>query len=130
MCRFFEHALDFLRSNKDRVVEFEVLDGLVKDFEDFTIHRRALTISIDRINIIDMATKILTAMEVRKRFGEIMNRVSLRGERFTVARAGKPLAQIIPIGVGTNDAGVDIFDMPFVTFNEWSDPSNDAYDAL
>ena len=68
-------------------------------------------------------------MEARKRFGEIMNRVALRGERFTVARAGKPLARIIPIG-NSIDGGADIFDIPFATFSEWSDPSNDAYDAL
>lgn len=69
-------------------------------------------------------------MEARKRFGEIMNRVALRGEKFTIARAGKPLARIVPIEVRSTDSGADIFDMPFATFNEWNDPSNDAYDAL
>ena len=68
-------------------------------------------------------------MEARKRFGEIMNRVALRGEKFTVARAGKPLARIVPIESDT-DAGIEVFDQPFVTFSEWNDPSNDAYDAL
>ncbi|MEK7509637.1 MAG: type II toxin-antitoxin system Phd/YefM family antitoxin [Patescibacteria group bacterium] len=75
-----------------------------------------------------MATKTLSAMEARKRFGEIMNRVALRGEKFTVARAGKPLARIVPIE--SNDARIDVFDVPFATFSEWNDPSNDAYDAL
>ena len=73
--------------------------------------------------------KTISAMEARKRFGDIMNRVALRGEKFTVARAGKPLARIVPVEVGTATT-TDLFDMPFVTFNEWSDPSNDAYDAL
>ncbi|MBI5470613.1 type II toxin-antitoxin system Phd/YefM family antitoxin [Candidatus Kaiserbacteria bacterium] len=69
-------------------------------------------------------------MEARKRFGEIMNRVSLRGERFTVARAGKPLARIVPIDRGASSVSPDVFDIPFATFNEWNDPTNDAYDAL
>ena len=70
-------------------------------------------------------------MEARKRFGEIMNRVALRGERYTIARAGKPLARIVPIETGTDATSTfDIFEIPFATFNEWSDPSNDAYDAL
>ena len=77
--------------------------------------------------------KTVTAMEARKRFGEIMNRVALRGERFTVARAGRPLARIVPIpanAANTNIFKPDIFDAPFARFTEWSDPSNDAYDAL
>ena len=65
-------------------------------------------------------------MEARKRFGEILNRVSLRGEVFTVARAGKPLARIVPI----IPAGAEVFDRPFATFIEWGETSNDAYDAL
>ena len=69
-------------------------------------------------------------MEARRRFGEIMNRVALRGEKFTVARAGKPLARIVPIDANATEAGADIFDIPFATFTEWNDPSNDAYDAL
>jgi prevent-host-death family protein len=75
-----------------------------------------------------MEPKILSAMAARRRFGEIMNRVALRGEKFTIERAGKPLACIVPIEA--SDAGADIFDVPFATFNEWNDPSNDAYDAL
>ena len=69
-------------------------------------------------------------MEVRRRFGEIMNRVSLKGERFTVERAGRPLARIVPINANTGGLSADVFDEPFLTFNEWNDPSNDAYDQL
>ena len=74
--------------------------------------------------------KTLSAMEARKRFGDIMNRVALRGERYTIARAGKPLARIVPIDAKTDTTALDIFEMPFATFSEWNDPSNDAYDAL
>ena len=72
--------------------------------------------------------KIITisAMDARKRFGEIMNRVSLRGDRFTVARAGTPLVRIVPI----ENSVTDIFAEPFATFDEWNDPANDPYDAL
>ncbi len=70
-------------------------------------------------------------MEVRRRFGEIMNRVALRGERYTIARAGRELAQLVPISAGTSAMlSGDIFDNSFATFGEWNDPSNDAYDAL
>jgi prevent-host-death family protein len=73
-----------------------------------------------------MTSKTISAMEARKRFGEIMNRVALKGEAFTVARAGKPLARIVPISTNT----IDVFDVPFMTFTEWSDPADDIYDAL
>ena len=89
-----------------------------------------LTNIILSITIIDMISKNTTnisAMEARKRFGEIMNLVALRGETFTVARAGKPLARIVPIVTERED---DIFERPFVTFTEWDDSSNDAYDSL
>lgn len=70
-------------------------------------------------------------MEARRRFGEIMNRVALKGEKFTVERAGKPLACIVPVEEsGSSASTLDIFGEPFATFNEWNDPSNDAYDQL
>ena len=80
--------------------------------------------------------KVISAMEARKRFGEIMNRVALRGERFIIKRAGKPLVSLTPIAekakkerknpINWNDP----FENPFATFTEWSDPSNDIYDTL
>ena len=75
-----------------------------------------------------MSMKTISAMEARKSFGEIMNRVALRGDTYTVARAGKRLVRIVPID--TNVVTKDAFDKPFALFREWSDPSNDAYDAL
>ena len=73
-----------------------------------------------------MIAKSISAMEARRRFGEIMNLVALRGESFTVERAGKPLVRIIPV----SPVNEDMFERPFSTFTEWSDPSNDAYDSL
>lgn len=80
------------------------------------------------------ATKIISAMEARKRFGEIMNRVALRGERYIVKRAGKSLVSIVP----AEEASVaqapvnwnDPFENPFATFTEWNDPADDIYDDL
>ena len=75
-------------------------------------------------------------MEARKRFGEIMNRVSLRGERYIVERAGKPLMMMLPVTSLTKKVAAkkvnmaDPFENPFATFTEWNDPSNDIYDTL
>ena len=73
-----------------------------------------------------MIAKNISAMEARKRFGEIMNLVALRGESFTIARAGKPLVRIVPVA----PVDEDVFERPFSTFTEWNEPSNDAYDSL
>lgn len=78
--------------------------------------------------------KIISAMEARKRFGEIMNRVALRGERYIVKRAGKSLVTISPVSdedtasrpVNWNDP----FENPFATFTEWNDPADDIYNDL
>ena len=78
-------------------------------------------------------TKIISAMEMRRRLGEIMNRVALRGERYIVKRAGKSLVSIVPAEDSSAVRPVnwkDPFENPFATFTEWNDPSNDAYDNL
>jgi prevent-host-death family protein len=41
--------------------------------------------------------KRISAMELRKRLGEIMNEVSLRDNEYIVERGGKPLVAVIPI---------------------------------
>ncbi len=41
--------------------------------------------------------KIISAMEARKGFGDLLNQVALKGEVFVVERAGKPLAKICPV---------------------------------
>lgn len=73
--------------------------------------------------------KKISAMEARRSFGEIMNRVSLRGDTYIVERAGRPLVRIIPI-TGTIFNINDPFDNPFATFTEWNDPADDMYDNL
>ncbi|HEY4516655.1 MAG TPA: type II toxin-antitoxin system prevent-host-death family antitoxin [Candidatus Paceibacterota bacterium] len=83
-------------------------------------------------------TKVISAMEARKRFGEIMNRVALRGDRYIIERAGKPLVSVEPIAAKTaskrsKDQKINLndpFENPFATFTEWNDPSNDIYDNL
>ncbi len=74
-------------------------------------------------------------MDARKRFGEIMNRVALSGDRYVIERAGKPLVSIGPIvakkapkkrKINMNDP----FENPFATFTEWNDPADDIYDTL
>ena len=80
-------------------------------------------------------TKVISAMEARRRFGEIMNRVALRGERYIIERAGKPLVNVTPVSAkaGSKKRKInmnDPFENPFATFTEWNDPSNDIYDNL
>jgi prevent-host-death family protein len=41
--------------------------------------------------------KRITAMKARQNFGQIMNEVSIRNDRFIIERNGKPLAALVPI---------------------------------
>lgn len=40
---------------------------------------------------------VVSALEVRKNLGEILNRILYRGEEILVERKGKPVAKIVPI---------------------------------
>ena len=73
--------------------------------------------------------KKISAMEARRSFGDIMNRVALRGETYIVERAGKPLVRIIPFSNSAFNPN-DPFDNPFATFTEWNDPADSVYDDL
>jgi prevent-host-death family protein len=42
--------------------------------------------------------KAVTAMEARKNFGNMLNEVSLKGDRYVINRAGKPIAAVVSIG--------------------------------
>ena len=44
-------------------------------------------------------TETISTLEVRKRLGDILNRVSLRHDQFVIERKGKPLAAVVPIDV-------------------------------
>jgi prevent-host-death family protein len=39
----------------------------------------------------------ISTMEVRKRVGDILDRVALRGDEYLVERKGKPLAVVMPV---------------------------------
>jgi prevent-host-death family protein len=39
----------------------------------------------------------LSTLEIRKRLGELLNRVALRHDEFVVERKGRPLAAIVPV---------------------------------
>ena len=41
-------------------------------------------------------TQNVTAVEARQKFGEMLNRVSLRNEEIVIERSGKPLAKLVP----------------------------------
>ena len=43
------------------------------------------------------SVKTVTAMEARKNFGTILEEVHYKGERFVIARAGKPMAAVVPL---------------------------------
>ena len=47
----------------------------------------------------------VSALEARKNFGEILNRILYRGEEIFVERKGKPVAKIVPV-VKMEDADV------------------------
>ncbi len=44
-----------------------------------------------------MTAKVVSAMEARKGFGDLLNQVALRGEVFVIERAGRPLARLSPM---------------------------------
>jgi len=39
----------------------------------------------------------VTTMELRRRLGEVLDRVALRHDEFIVSRKGKPLAAMVPV---------------------------------
>ena len=42
-------------------------------------------------------TEKVSTMEVRKRLGDILNRVALRHDQFIIERNGRPMAAIVPV---------------------------------
>lgn len=41
--------------------------------------------------------KVVSAMEVRQNFGNLLNQVSLKDEEIVIERAGKPLARLVSV---------------------------------
>jgi len=48
-------------------------------------------------------TQSVSAMEARKKFGELLNRVSLLREEITIERAGRKIARLLPIEQQTQE---------------------------
>lgn len=42
-------------------------------------------------------TEKISTLEVRRRLGDILNRVALRNDQFIIERKGKPLAAVVPV---------------------------------
>lgn len=42
-------------------------------------------------------TRNVSAMQARQKFGDLLNRANLRGERFMINRSGKPIAVIMSV---------------------------------
>ncbi len=51
--------------------------------------------------------KTLSAMEVRKHFGAVIDEVRMKSETIILERAGKPVAMIQPIGLLNSEEGAD-----------------------
>ncbi len=65
----------------------------------------------------------ISAMEARRNFGDIMNRIAIGGEEYVIQRAGKPMVKMVSVCK-------DPFDNPFNSFSEWEDKANNVYDKL
>ena len=46
-------------------------------------------------------TRTITAMELRRSLGTVLNEVSLQAHEIVIERAGKPMARIVPVASGT-----------------------------
>jgi PHD/YefM family antitoxin component YafN of YafNO toxin-antitoxin module len=70
--------------------------------------------------------RIVTAMEVRKNFGKIINMVNLKNEKFIIERSGKPLAAIVPLDViGYKEIDINMG----VVIDEKKSPGNTEQDV-
>ncbi len=47
--------------------------------------------------VVDNVTEKISTLEVRRRLGDILNRVALRNDQFIIERKGKPLAAVVPV---------------------------------
>lgn len=43
-----------------------------------------------------MATERISTLEIRRRLGELLDRVALRNDQFVIERKGRPLAALVP----------------------------------
>lgn len=69
--------------------------------------------------------------EVARNFAEYVNRVAYRGERFTLMRGGKPVAELVPVpkGVLIEDLPAIFASLPKLTDEEWASFAADIEDG-
>lgn len=62
--------------------------------------------------------KIVSAMEARKGFGDLLNQVALKGEEIVIERSGKPLAKLSTVG-GPSSGKLDFRDISKLPGDIW-----------
>ncbi len=69
--------------------------------------------------------------EVARNFAEYVNRVAYRGERFTLMRGGKPVAELapVPLGIRIEDLPGILASVPKLTDDEWAGFAADLHDG-
>ena len=77
-------------------------------------------------------TKVVSAVNARRGFGELLNRVALTHEDIVIERAGKRLARLVPVGEGTSasqgtDGKVDFRDSAGLGKSFWQQIDVDGY---
>ena len=86
---------------------------------------------IDQIVMIqEMHMPDASVTDVSRNFAEYVNRVAYRGERFTLMRGGKPVAELVPFKPGL-PRGVPIEDLPriFASLPRLSDEEWESFAA-
>lgn len=87
---------------------------------------------LDRIFLIqELHMPTASVTEVARNFAEYVNRVAYRGERFTLMRGGKPVAELAPVprGVLIEDLPAIFASLPKLTDDEWASFAADIEDG-
>lgn len=82
---------------------------------------------LDQITLIqEFSMRTASVTEVARNFAEYVNRVAYRGERFTLMRGGKAVAELAPVprGVLIEDLPAIFASLPKLAPHEW-----DSYEA-
>lgn len=66
-------------------------------------------------------SKIVTAMEARQNFGNLLNQVNLQNEEIVIERAGKPLARLVSVSSSGNQGKLDFRDIGKLPNGIWED---------
>ena len=65
--------------------------------------------------------KIVTAMEARQNFGNLLNQVSLQQEEIVIERAGKPLARLVSVSAPAAGGSLDFRDIGKLPNSIWEE---------